>query len=253
VAVARWTEWDTRNFGRAVGAAAAALVIAWLVTAATDEGGVAWGERAGRTLPLAPLCAAIGASAALAPVRWRGEAGALAALGRSRLEVAAGAVAGGAAVAIAAALVIGLARHVNVAGFYPTATHPSAWRWDGSGFVDPVRGLRVAADGAPRQVPVEAGALAASLPAHARAAAAITTALAGLALPLLLAHTLLSGTPDRRFDRRDALVAAAAVAAMAASIVLFQAAATRQLPAIVAAVPALALLALAFQRYRVAP
>ena len=251
--VIAWTEWDTRNFGRAVGAAAAALVIAWLVTAATDEGGVPWGERAGRTLPLAPLCAAIGASAALAPVRWRREAGALAALGRSRVEVAAGAVAGGAAVAAAAALVIGLARHVDVAGFYPTATHGSAWRWDGSAFVDAVRGLRVAADGAPRQVPVVAGASMTSLPSHARAAAAVTTAIAGLALPLLLAHALLSGAPERRFDRRDAAVSAAAIASVAFSVVLFQAAAAHQLPAIAAAVPALALLALAVQRYRASP
>ena len=251
--VLAWTEWDTRNFGRAVGAAAGALVLAWLVTAATDEGGVPWGERIGRTLPLAPLCAAIGASAALAPVRWRREGEALAALGRSRVEIAAGAVAGGAAVALLAALLIGLLQRVDVAGFYPTATHASAWRWDGSGFVDGVHGLRVGADGAPRVAPVEGGLSMTTLPSHARAAAAVTTAIAGLALPLLLAHALLSGAPERRLNRRDLLVAAAAVASIAASVVLFQAAAARQLPALTAALPALALLALAAQRYRAAP
>ncbi len=248
-----WTEWDTRNLGRAVGAAAAALVLTWLVTAATDEGGVPWGERVGRTLPLAPLCAALGASAALAPVRWRREGEALAALGRSRVEVAAGAVAGGALVALAAALAIGLVGRVDVSGFYPTATHASAWRWDGAAFVDGARGLRVAADGVPHVAPVEAGLLATGLPPHARAAAAATTALAGLALPLLLAHALLSRAPEDRFDRRDGLVALAAVLSIAGSVILFQAAAARQLPALSAAGPALALLALAAQRYRAFP
>ncbi len=56
-----------------------------------------------------------------------------------------------------------------------------------------------------------------------------------------------------RFDRRDGLVAASAIASVAASVVLFQAAAAHQLPALTAAAPALALLAYAFQRYRAAP
>jgi len=251
-----WTAWDTQVFARAAGAAAATLVLAWLVTAATDEGGVPWGERVGRTLPLAPLCAALGVSAALAPVRWRGEAGALAALGRSRAQIAAGAVAGGALVALAAALFIGLIRRVDVAGFYPTATHASvgsAWRWEGGTFVDAVRGLRVAADGMPVRVPIEQGAAIAALPVHARAAAALTTALAGLALPMLLAHALLSRPPETRFDRRDGWIVATAIASVAASVVLFQSAAAHQLPAFSAAAPALVLLALAVQRYRAAP
>src|ERR1700722_9478623 len=91
-----WTVWDTRPLARASLAAARARGLAWLVTAATDEGGVAWGERAGRTLPLAPLCAAVGAWAALAPVMARGEAAALGALGRSPAQIAAAAVGGGA-------------------------------------------------------------------------------------------------------------------------------------------------------------
>jgi hypothetical protein len=252
-AASAWTAWDTQVFGRAAGAAAATLVLTWLVTAATDEGGVPWSERVGRTLPLAPLCAALGVSAALAPVRWRGEAGALAALGRSRAQIAAAAVAGGALIALAAALFIGLMRRVDVAGFYPTATHASSWRWDGSAFVDAVRGLRVAADGMPVRVPIAQGAAIAALPVHARAAAALTTALAGLALPMLLAHALLSRPPDTRFDRRDGWIAVAAIASVAASVVLFQSAAAHQLPALSAAAPALVLLALAIQRYRAAP
>jgi len=248
-----WTGWDALVFGRAAGAAGAALLLAWLVTAATDEGGVPWGERLGRTLPLAPLCAALGASAALAPVRWRGEAGALAALGRSRAQIAAAAVAGGALVAIVAALFIGLVRRVDVAGFYPTATHGSAWSWDGAAFVEGIRGLRVAAEGMPEHVTPTAGAVAASLPGFARMAAALTTAVAGLALPMLLSHALLSRSPDVRWGRQEGIVALAAIASIAASVIVFQAAAARQLPALAAAVPAVALLGFAFQRYRAAP
>src|ERR1700722_19834927 len=91
-----WTVWDTRQLARAALAATLALGLSWLVTAATDEGSVAWGERAGRTLPLAPLCAAVGAWVALAPVMARGETVALGALGRSRAQIAAAAVVGGA-------------------------------------------------------------------------------------------------------------------------------------------------------------
>jgi hypothetical protein len=249
----RWTSWDFRIFWRAAGSALATLVLAWLVTAATDEGGVPWGERTGRTLPLAPLCAAAGAAIALAPARWRGEVGALAGLGRSRIEVAIAAVAGGATIALAAALLLGIVRAVDIAGFYPTATHGSAWHWRGDAFVDAVHGLRVAADGAPRHVPVEPAAVLATLPSHARGAAAWTTAIAGLALPLLLSHALLAKGPETPFERRDAWPAAWAGASLAVSLVLFQAAAAHRAPAMAATLPALALLVVAVQRYRAAP
>src|SRR5258706_6393188 len=95
----RVTRWDANVLSRAAIVAMLALVLAWLVTAATDEGGVAWGERAGRTLPLTPFCAAIGAWGALAAVRSRGEALALEALGRPPAEVAMAPVAGGRLVA----------------------------------------------------------------------------------------------------------------------------------------------------------
>jgi hypothetical protein len=249
-----WTAWDLRAFGRAAGVTAVTLALAWLVTAATDEGGVSWGERAGRTLPLTPLCAAVGAWVALAPARSRGEARALAALGRSRAGVGGAAVAGAAAVALAAALLLGVVRSVDLTGFYPTATHASAWTFDAGAFVDAARGLRVTADGTPEHLSSLAGAVAASgLPRFARLAAAATTALAGVALPLLLAHTVLGRAQDARFDRSDARVAAGAAVAIAASIVLFQAAAARALPSMLAPLPALALLAFAVGRYRVAP
>lgn len=249
-----WTTWDLRAFGRAAGVTVLTLALAWLVTAATDEGGVSWGERAGRTLPLTPLCAAVGAWVALAPARSRGEARALASLGRSRAGVGGAAVAGAAAVAVAAALLLGIARSVDLTGFYPTATHATTWRFDGGAFVDPARGLRVATDGTPQHIAALASAaMASGLPRFARLAAAMTTALAGLALPLLLAHALLGRAQDARFDRTDVRLAAGAAMAVAASVVLFQAAAAQVLPSMLAPVPALVLLAFAVRRYRVAP
>jgi hypothetical protein len=248
-----WTRWDARVLVRAALVATLALAVAWLVTAATDEGGVGWGERAGRTLPLTPVCAAIGAWIALQPVRARGEARALEALGRSRVQLAAGAVVGGAMVALVAAIAIGSLRRVDVAGFYPMATRQSAWRWDGQGFVDGVRGLRVSADGAVQRTVPTAATLASAIPVHGRAAAALTTALAGVALPLLLAHALLGRSPGNRLRREDATALLASGASVAVSVVLFQAAAARALPAMLAVVPPVALLGFAIRRYRSSP
>jgi len=252
---ARLTHWDARVLARSAVMTAMALGLAWLVTAATDEGGIPWGERAGRTLPLAPACAAIGAWVALAPATARGESRALAALGRSRLQIAAAAVAGAAGVCAAVALVLALSRRVDPSGFFPTAAHPASWRWDGSVFVDRARGAFVAADGAPRTL--AAGALEPEglppLPPHGRGAAALATAFAGLAMPLLLAHTMLSRPVERRFGRADAEALLGAGAAVAASIVAFQAAAARLVPALLGALPPLLLLGFAWRRYRAAP
>src|SRR5437879_4797490 len=93
------TTWDTRVAARALVLGALAFAVAWLVTATTDEGGVAWGVRAGRTLPIAPVCAALGTAIALAHLRARGEVRALEALGRAPWENALAAVCGGGATA----------------------------------------------------------------------------------------------------------------------------------------------------------
>jgi len=239
-----WTRWDKRQLVLAALVTLVTLTLVWLVTAATDEGGVSWGERAGRALPLTPLCATVGAWAALAPVLSRGEALALEALGRSRPQIALAAVLGGAAVALAAALGLGLASAVDVTGFFPTATHASAWTWNGAAFVDALHGQQVGADGAPARVAAEVGSRAMmGIPRFGRAASAMVTAMAGLALPLLLAHTL--------FERARLLFSVvAAVTAIAATVVSFQAAAAGQVPAVMGAAPSLALLVFAVRRYR---
>jgi hypothetical protein len=237
-----WTRWDSRQAVRAALVATLALALAVLITAATDEGGLQWRERVGRTLPLAPLCAAVGSWAALAPVRARGEVVALEGLGRSPPQIVAASVIGGAFVAVIVAFVVGFgAGAVDVAGFFPTATRASAWTWDGKGFVDLAQGVRVGADGTPELLMTTAGAAFGSAPPYARASAATATGLAGLALPWLVAR-------DSARTRRRTL--AAAGAAVAATISCFQASAAHRGPAWLGVLPLLALLAYAARRER---
>jgi hypothetical protein len=252
------TRWDAKVMARAAGLSLLALGLGCLLTAATDEGNVRWGERAGRTVPLAPLCAVIGVWGALAPVRARGEATALEALGRTRGQIGAAAVSGGAAVAVVAAGVVAALGTVSLAGFYPTATHPRAWRWDGDAFVDPIHGVRVGADAVPQRLgeaDVRSGSMATGIPPQGRASAALVTALTGVALAMLFAQGLLAKprrarSPQRELRLPGGAPVAATGAAVALTIVLFQAAAARLLPSLVAVVPAGALMVFALRRYR---
>jgi hypothetical protein len=235
--------WDSRQLARSWAAAALALGLACLVTAMTDEGGVSWAARLGRTAPLAPVCAAVGAWAALVPLRARGEALALESLGRSRAEIAAAAVSGGAMLAIVVAALLAILPPAAVAGFFPTATHASTWGWDGAGFLDVAQGLHVSASGAPSRMNALAGLVASGVPAYGRASAAVVTATCGLALPVLLARSMLARAPAL-----PGLLAAGL--ALAACLLLFQAAAAHRVPAPVSVVPALTLLGFALRRYR---
>ena len=174
------------------------------------------------------------------------------------------AIAGGAAIALAAAAVLGAIRTVDVTGFYPAALHSSTWHWQDGAFADQEQGLVVAADGTPTRVapPTEARRLA-GIPQGGRAAASIATALAGVALPMLLAQLLLArhagpAVGERLGQGRATAsarwpVAAASAAAIAASVMLFQAAAARLVPALSAVLPPAALLAFAVGRYRASP
>jgi len=248
------TRWDLLVWARAAAASTMALGVAWLVAAATDEGGVSWGARAGRTLPLTPVCAALGVWAALAPVRARGEARALAAIGRSPAQVSGAAIAGAASVAFVAAIAIGAVRGVDVTGFYPTVTHARAWEWHDPVFVDAARGLRVAPDGTPEHRAETAVAVTPeAVPRHGRIAAALAMAVAGIAVPMLVALTVVVGRAGARRDRADRYERAAFVVvsgcAVVASILCFQAAAARLLPAMTGVLPSAALLAFSVRRY----
>jgi hypothetical protein len=245
------TRWDARVFARAAAGATGALVLAVSVGAASDEGGLTWAQRIGRALPLAPLCAAIGVWAALAPVKFRGESLALGALGRTGRGISAAAVAGAALVALAASLSIA-APSMDVASFYPTASRGTAWTWRDGAFVDPVDGLRLDSRGMVVEAPVAeknassptpASASASGTPPGGRTAASFATALAGLAMALFTAAGVLEG-------RRRLADASLCAFALAASVALFQAAAARLTPALAASLPAALLLGLAARRYR---
>jgi hypothetical protein len=135
----------------------------------------------------------------------------------------------------------------------------STWRWSGRAFVDASRGAFVGEDGAPESLATlaadapEGAPSVASIPPHGRGAAALALGVAGLAVPLLLAHAMLVRPADRRLGRRDATALGAAIGAVAASVVLFQAAAVRHVPAVLGALPPAALLAFVVGRYRAVP
>jgi hypothetical protein len=238
------TVWDVREGGRALGFGVLAFVLAWLVTAATDEGGVAWTERAARTLPLAPVCAALGTWLGQARGWARGEARALAALGRAPFATSAAAVLGAGSVAWVAAAAMALSGHVDVSGFFPVARAPDAYVSQGGGvFVDAASGYRVEADGAIVPPPSDSTAAPrapqSSVPPRGRVAAALSTALAGLALPLLVARAARGS-----WWGRLGLLGAAALT----STLLFHAAAAHVVGAMAAVVPSFVLVWLAAAR-----
>jgi hypothetical protein len=238
------THWDKRVFLRSLGASALVFLLAWLVTAATDEGAIGWGERAGRALPLTPICAAIGTWMGLAAARARGETRALEALGRSPAQLGAPAVTGAAAFAIAAAATIASVSSVGVEGFFPSVPRAQAFFLQDDALVDAKGELRVRVDGVPERVEsprppqVEPGV---TIPEHGRLAAALATLFAGMALPLLVARL------------RPGAIARGVVGvggAIAAALVLFQAAAGHRVHVAWAVAPPLLLLAAALRVYR---
>jgi hypothetical protein len=246
--------WDLRIAVRALVLSSLVFLLAWLVTAATDEGGVAWGVRAGRTLPGTPLCAAIGTGLALAPARRRGELRALEALGRAPIASVAGAVAGGAAVGFLAAALIA-SPSVDVSGFFPVAARGSDFRYEQGAFVDRGKGLRVEDDGSFAMIEARPAPPPMLVPARGRAAAALATALAGGTLPLLVAELLLArplgGERPRALGRTSVARLAIMIAVAAvATIVLFHAAAAGRVSALAGAIPFAALLGVAVFRYR---
>jgi hypothetical protein len=237
-----WTAWDGRAFWRAVGTALVALALAWLVTAATDEGNVAWAERLARALAVAPLASAIGAWAALAPGRLRGELRALAALGRTPWQNARAAVLGAASVCAVAAAAIGWGPPAEAEAFYPEITHAQAFAFDDGAFVDRANGWKISTEGDITRVPAAPALGEARLPRFGRAAAGLATLAAGMALALVSAN-----------EARRARWLAASLVVLALTLVLFQAAAVRLLPALTAALPPLALLGAAARRYKSVP
>lgn len=241
------TTWDLRTLGRALGATTVALVVVWLVTAATDEGQLTFATRVSRTRPVAPLCSAVGAVLALGTARVREEASALAALGRSPGQLALPCAAGAALPSLLVALALASLPHLDVDAFYPRAPRAETFVWSAEGaFESEMLGVRVGADG--EAVPLGRAAKAAApdegLPPGGRAAASAATGLAGVALALLASLTVLSpGLADERRTRVRRVVAGVlGVGCALTTLVSFQAAAARAAPATAAVVAPLLLL-----------
>ncbi|MCA9585022.1 MAG: hypothetical protein KC657_06670 [Myxococcales bacterium] len=247
------TSWDARAFARAIGATCVAFAIGWLVTAASDEGALTVGARAGRTVPLLPLFAAVGTAIAIGSRRAREELRALAALGRHPARTAAFVTAGAALPAAVAALVLVATPHADVSAFYPAPDHGDAFVATRSGYVSPSLGVEVRASGEIDVGPAPDGERGVSLPAHARGAAALSLVVAALALAALAAAVVLSTPFDEdRFAQRRRVSRAVGVAAgvALATTLAFQSAAARASSAWLTTVPALALMAWLFTRYR---
>jgi len=246
------TAWDFRTFARALGATLIGIAVVWLVTAASDEGQLTVSVRAGRTLPLAPLCSAVGAALALGTSRVRDEVRALEALGRSPGQTARAAALGAAFPSLLIGLAIGTSSVVDVSGFYPRAPRGDTFIYVDGAFTSATLGVRVAEDGEPRPTEGAGHEVDEGLPRHARGVASATTAMAGLALALVAARAVLrvSLLHRRALRRRRILAAVQVFACVLFTLVAFQAAAARVAPAWLTMVPPAALLGVALLGYR---
>jgi hypothetical protein len=232
------TPWDAASAGRATGLAVAMLVVAVLVTAATDEGGVAWGERVARVVPLVPVCVAAAAALALAGSRRRMETRALEALGRSPFMNASAAALGAAVVGLLMALLLVVDTHVSVGAFFPSVHASGRYVFEGGGFSNLATGWRVSPDGTIALAPPDAARAVVEdavhgLPHHARLAASLVTAVASLAFALVIAEL----PRTRRFRSILSLLATAALTTFC-----LQAAASGRLPALATPLPSTLLL-----------
>jgi hypothetical protein len=230
------TTWDLRTLGRALAATTLALVVVWLVTAATDEGQLSTAVRIARVMPIAPLCSAVGAALALGTTRVREEARALEALGRSPATVARPAALGAAFPSLAVAVLLAASPSLDVQAFYPRAPRAETFKWnDGLGaFESDALGVRVGESGEAVVVaPPRPGGDEDGVPAKGRAAAAAATALAGAALALLASRTVLAPalSDDARARTRRFGALALGVTCALGTLVAFQAAAARAAPA----------------------
>lgn len=227
--------WDRRRAIESLGYAVVLLGLAFLVTAATDEGGLAWTERVARVVPLAPLGVAVAVALTLAGPRRRVETRALEALGRSPFVNSAGAASGAALVGVVVALLVLVDGRVPVRGFFPSLRAASVYAFDEGGFTSLATGIHVALDGSLMLPPAPTAAVdtTSGLPPHARLAACLVTGMASLAFALLIARLPRQG----RTSSLLVLVATGALTTFA-----FQAAAAGRLPALATPVPATVLL-----------
>ncbi|MEO8874234.1 MAG: hypothetical protein ABI461_01500 [Polyangiaceae bacterium] len=234
---------DRKYATRAFGVAVLLFAIAFAISAASDEGGVHFGIRLARALPLAPLCAAISVFLTLGSARAKVDALTLEAIGRAPFFNNAGAVCGGAIFALAAAAVVGLSSKIDIEAIFPSFSSGPHIAWDGAGFIDSDRGVSFDAQGdvTPNVArPANSEAPAAGAP-HQRGAASLSLCFAAIAFPLFAAAAT---------RRISSYVLLAIAAAALFTFLAFDAVASGRAPAIVVAMPQAALLFFAVVEYR---
>ena len=245
--------WDARLALESAAFTAIFLVLVTLVTALTDEGGISWEERFARSLPLAPICAALASGFALVGPARRGETRALEALGRQPLVSGSVAAFGAVGVGTLTSALLLWISDVSILLFFPTVPSAAAVTFAGGTFSNRAQGWRVLADGTLSFVDSSSAALATSyggsfqsLPPHARGAAVLVTLVGSLAFSLLVAFAAPRRTLDPRGATRCLNAGLVLLLTAAASVFCLQAAASRRVDPLVAVLPStLLLLALA--------
>jgi hypothetical protein len=210
--------------------------VALLITAVSDEGGVAWGERLSRTLPVVPLCATVPVAWSVFGARPRSEARALALLGRSPAGSAAAAALGGVSGGLAAGIVVLVLPGVSVHAFLPTVHTTAPFTFTSSAFRYADGGWSVMRDGS-----IALAAPAASMPggaaSFAEGAARWAAASVVLVGTLAFVATVVAARPGRL--RRSGLLL---LVTSAASVLVLQGAALGRVPLWAAPGPASLLL-----------
>jgi hypothetical protein len=158
-------------------------------------------------------------------------------------------------VAWTAAVLVASSANVDVHGFFPVVLQGEGYRFEQGAFVDPVAGWRVFPDGHFSRVdpPPPSPPSFDSIPPTGRLSAALTLGLTGAALPLLVAHLLLTRAQAAVGPRRDASIArgVALVGGLTVvTLIAFHASAARRAPALLATVPAVFMLVASLWRYR---
>lgn len=194
--------WIQRQAGTALALAAVLSMALFALSAATDEGGVAWSLRAARIVPLLPVPAACAYALTLYRLRRRGEAFALEAIGvepyawQKWIALA--------ALVPATVGAFALALGLDSSGLFPAASTAKACTIDVDTFVCAQAGLRVRGDDVallaaipaarqvtPRELAAGLAVWSCGLLVVAWAGAALTRPLYGvLAIGLLLGETV---------------------------------------------------------------
>lgn len=233
---------DRRYAMRAFALTLLLFAVAFAISMTSDEGGVRFGIRLGRALPLAPLCAGIAVFLTLGSVRAKVDALTLESIGRAPTRNNAGAVIGGAIFALIAAGAVGVSSRIDIEAIFPSFGAGPHIRWDGSAFVDSERGLRFDERGVIAHDLVGAPAdVAPARASHERGSASLALGFAALAFPLFAAAST---------RRISAAVVMTIAAAAFLTFLAFDAVASGRAPAIIVALPQAALLFLAVVEYR---